>query len=296
MQSLWAFLIGNTLKRNLLILGIICSLLGFGALPSEAKQRGVLKFIGHIDFAFNSYAFTPKQGSQAKALIRQNKKSTTFGVVGYAHRDEIGPPGLDGSPGSPLTLSKARADAIAVYLRLAFPKLKINSYGKGVKPNDTSDAGPRVDSLYALEMIGKKDPVLPSLSGTVLGTSAFVADNYYVKSVILRGPTKRTLKFPTDKTDGDSKQAWKFSKIKKGTYTVTIKMHTNQNGMCLSLQDKSSDKRITYGGKAMGWNIDPTDEFCDPEIDFQVFKTIVVKGTVRGQNFTIGMADLIGTV
>ncbi len=287
-------MIGNLLKRKLIVLGLICSILGTGTLPADAKQRAVLKFLDHVDYEVNAFELTPKQGSAAKALVRRGGNATTFGLVGYAHKGEIGPLGIDGSPGTPLTLSQARADALATYLRAAFPKFKFNAYGKGIKPNDGTLAGPRVVSVYALTLVGKPDPVLPSLSGTVLSTTAFAPDNLYVTQVVLSGPTKRTLKFTKDKTDGDTKQAWSFKKIKKGKYLVTVKMHTNQNGMCLSLQAKSSDKRLTYGGKDNGWNIDPTDEFCDPEANFTVFKTIVVTGTKSGQNFTIGMADLIG--
>jgi len=107
----------------------------------------------------------------------------------------------------------------------------------------------------------------------------------------ISGPLSKSLTTPADISDGDNEQFWKFSKLKVGTYLVTIKMHVNSTGGCLTLFAHNGDGTATYNGIDGGWNIDPTDEFCDAESDFEVYKTITVPRTVTGQDFTFGFAD-----
>jgi len=285
-------------RRKATVLAALLAFLSVSLIPatSQAKVTYVLTFEGHVTFDLNSYAFTPNQGKAIEALIKANKDATTWGLIGYAHRLEIGPDGEDGTPGSPVTLSLARAQAVRDYIALKYPKLKLNVYGKGVKPGDITIAGPRIVSLYAQKPVGKPDPPGPSISGTFKATPTFSVDAVYITRVSVMGPVRRMAKYPLDGIDSDLIEPWKFLRLKPGTYKLKVTMKTTQDGTCLSLLPNSFDKSQVYGGKANGWSLDPTDEMCLPNATFTAFKIVKVGNkAVKGQDFTIGFADILGS-
>jgi len=282
------------LKRKLMVLGIALCILGLGMGTSQAKVTYVLTFEGHTTYALNQYALTPKMASLVDKLVAANKDAVTWGLVGYAHRLEIGPPGADGSPGSPMTLSAARAEGVRAYMAAKYPNLKLKAYAKGVKPNDMSEDGPRVVSIYAQKPVGKPDPPGPSISGTFTAVAGFSVDDVYVTRVSAMGPVKRMAKFPLDAIDGDTTEKWKLVNLKPGRYNVKVTMVTKQDGTCLSISNNSADGQTVYGGKAKGFVLDPTDEFCAPRGRFFLTKTVTVRNKpLTGQDFTLGLADIL---
>jgi hypothetical protein len=285
-------------KRKMTFVLVLLSFLSFGLIPSasQAKVTFVLTFAGHVTYDLNSYEITAKEMKGIDSVLKANKDATTWGIIGYAHRLEIGPDGEDGTPGNPVTLSLARAKGVRDYIALKYPKLKLNVYGKGIKLGDTTLAGPRVVSLYAQKPVGKPDPPGPSISGTFKATSTFSVDAVYVTRVSVMGPVRRMAKYPLDGIDSDLIEPWKFLRLKPGTYKLQVTMMTTQDGTCLSLLPNSFDKTQVYGGKANGWSLDPTDEMCLAKSKFTAFKVVKVgKKAVTGQDFTIGFADLLGT-
>jgi len=282
------------LKRKLMVLGIALSILGLGMGTSQAKVTYIQTFVGHATYALNQYELTPTMASLVDKLVAANKDAVAWGLVGYAHRLEIGPPGADGSPGSPMTLSAARAEGVRAYMAAKYPTLKLKAYAKGVKPNDMSDDGPRVVSIYAQKPVGKPDPPGPAISGTFTAVAGFSVDDVYITRVSVTGPVKRMAKYPLDAIDGDNTESWKLLRLKPGRYNLKISMVTKQDGTCLTVLNKSADGKTVYGGKAKGFDLDPSDEFCTPRGKFYLTKTVTVKNkALKGQNFTIGLADIL---
>ena len=130
-----------------------------------------------------------------------------------------------------------------------------------------------------------------SLSGTFDALSQYTDDDIYMTGATISGPLSKSLTTPVDISDGDNKQFWKFTRLKPGVYFVTIKMHVKDTGGCLTLFAHNGDGAATYGGVDGGWEIDPTDEFCEVDSDFEVYKSISVMKTVTGQDYTFGFAD-----
>ena len=252
----------------------------------------------HVIFPGQETALNAAAQSTLSSALRASSKASIFGVVGYV------PP--SGSTEDDRMIAKARVIATATFMRQKGFAGKINTYSRTAIRNSTTTLSNRV-SIYtsfpiAEPVAGKcpaptptptvsNAPATNSLSGTFDAVANFADDDIYMTGASISGPMSKSLTTPADISDGDNKQYWRFANLKSGTYLVTIKMHVNDTGGCLSLLASNGDGTAIYDGMNGGWDIDPTDEFCEADSDFTVFQYIPVKGTVSGQNFTFGFAD-----
>ena len=243
--------------------------------------------------------------------MNASSKASIYGVIGYVPASRV--------TTAELKIAKDRAVATAAVMRQKGFTGRINTYSRSMSLDATNPLSHRV-SIYVSYPIAKlangkcpgstpsptasptaTETATPkptssagttiSLSGTFAAISSYTDDDIYMTGASISGPMSKSLTTPPDSSDADNKQFWKFTKLKAGTYLVTIKMHVNDTGGCLTLFAGNGDGTATYGGVDGGWNIDPTDEFCDADSDFEVYKTISVPRTVANQNFTFGFAD-----
>jgi len=281
-------------------------------------------FLTHVIFSTQATSLDTTMQSSLTSALKASSNASLYGVIGYVPVNQamtadlvaaksramsvavfMRQAGFDGrlkvyARAIQLDATNPLAHRVSIYVSYPISKLA-NGKCPSSKPEPSSSpsASPTPTKTPTPKPTPTKTPKpTPSptsrgiyLSGTFRAISSYTADDIYMTGATISGPLSKSLTTPADISDGDNEQFWKFSRLKVGTYLVTIKMHVNSTGGCLTLFAHNGDGTATYNGIDGGWNIDPTDEFCDAESDFEVYKTITVPRTVTGQDFTFGFAD-----
>lgn len=253
-------------------------------------------FLVHALFSGQSSTLSGAAQAAMDSALRRSTGASVYGSIGYVPQSS--------ATTATVMLARNRAIAVASYMRQQGVKSPINVYSRSVDLGSTNPLANRVSVYVSYPVAPRADGTCPpanqggtsapanlTLSGTFDAISYFTNDDIYMTGARITGPLNKSLTTPADDTDNDNKQFWKFTQLKPGTYQVTIRMHVKDTGGCLSLFAKNGDNTVTYGGVAGGWTIDPTDEYCEIDSDFEVFKNINVIKNTYGQDFTFGFAD-----
>ena len=289
------------MKKAVLAFVLGLSLLSFpSASPSQAtvaaaKKSTAVNFVGDIQFAKNSPILTTTGKRKIRGFLRKYPypKKNLWSAISYIPKK--------GATKTQITLGDLRAQAVLNYILQRQPREATRKYQR---PLTKLQVGSKayIAQLNKINLYNRYDPkAKPSgignfqLGGTFTADERFSNDDIYMTQVNLSGPVApRVLATATDANDNDLLQSWKFIKLPAGTYTIKVDMKVRSVDACLSLlRGRPDQPDLTYGGISNGFFIDPTDEFCQSNATFSVFKVYVLKATNLVQNFNIGYADLL---